>query len=92
MTTHTHTLEVRGEGRCSRGRKETLEEQTATKQLLDSASLQPVIYCRAGWELSMVSANWVSPSLFLSFLLCLAFFSLSSSHLVSFCIPLLYPS
>lgn len=62
MTTHTHTCSA-GEGRCSRGQKETLEEQTTTKQLLDSASLQPVIYCRVGWELSMVSANWVNLSL-----------------------------
>lgn len=56
---YTYTCSA-GEGRCTRGRKETLEEQTATKQLLDSASLQPVIYCRVGWELSMVSANWVN--------------------------------
>lgn len=34
-----HTLQVRGEGRCSRGRKETLEDQTATKQLLDCSLL-----------------------------------------------------
>lgn len=43
------------------GVRQAVERQTATMQLLVSAGVL-YIYCSVGWDLSMVSAKWVSTS------------------------------